>query len=334
MRKNIIYILLLMSLIYLNSCGLMFHKVRKSVYVDSNPQNAEIYINDSLVGVTPTELDLRKYNYQVTLELKKENYVNDKIMLISETNNLQQFADILFYAIPYFVNDYVGNDYETFKFPYNMVNLRNIDSLKAINEPIESKLSNVYEEYYNQITKFDNKNNSTLQTQFLVEGLPGFFLTTSYLSFVISNHTEFFDLYTKHDSRVGLGLRSGYGWAGFGSGEYLYKTSGYFVLPTINYESVRSLGQTMTLSVGVGQSFISEYEEDLVLNKNYKEPIDGELPTEPEYIREKINSKSQPISILYSGIYKDYTRNIILSATVGYLNKLNYIQFGFGLFIY
>lgn len=334
MIKTYLYILLLISMISLNSCGLLFHKVRKSVYIDSDPKNAEIYINDSLVGITPTELDLRKHQYQVTLELRKENYVNDKIMLISEPNNLQQYSDMLFYLVPYFLNDYVGNDYESFKFSYNMVKLRNIDSLKSLKQPLDSKLTNVYEDYYNKMTEFDNKNRSCLQTQFFIEAFPMPFLTTSYITFTISNHTEFFDLYTKSNSRVGLGLRGGYGFAGFGSGEYLYKTSGYFVLPTLNYESATSLGQTMTFTIGVGKSFISETEEDLVLNKNYVEPIDGELPTEAKYIREEIKSKSQPISIIYSGMYKDYTSNILFSATIGYLNKLNYIQFGIGFFIY
>jgi hypothetical protein len=322
--------LAIFSFLSLNSCGLLFHKIRKSVYVDSNPQGAEIYIKDSLVGTTPIDLDLRKYRNEVTIELKKENYVSDKVILGTEENYTQKYLDMIYLGIPYLLSYRIDYDYTTYKFADNFINLRNVDSLKKQNLPIESKIVYPYDDYYNkQVTNFSSEfNNGRFKSYFFIEILPGLFLTTAYFNFTFNNYTEIIDLYKTEKKVIGFGLRSGYAGSYYSSGDEYTKSWGYYILPTISYEYKKDFGITESYNLSIGQSFINDEFRENNINR-INDPNNELLPW---YI--DVKTKSKPISVVLNYIYKDYKRNIMASATIGYLNKYNYIQIGFGYFIY
>lgn len=328
--KILFKIFLILTLLMVNSCGLLFHKVRKSVYVDSNPQGAEIYIKDSLVGTTPADLDLRKYKNELTLELKKENYVSDKIILGREENYTQKYLDMWYMGIPYFLSYSIDYDYSTYKFADNFVILRNIDSLKKHNLPIETQTTYPYDDYYNkQVTNFSSDfNKGRFKSYFFMEILPGIFLTTGYFNYTFNNFTEIIDLYKTENKVIGFGLRSGYAGSYFGSGEEYTNSWGYYILPTISYEFHRDFGITESYNLSVGQSFITEEIREYNINRN-DDPNDEFVDLYNDY-----TGKSKPISIVLNFMHKDYKRNVMASATIGYLNKYNYIQIGFGYFIY
>jgi len=83
-KKSRLFVLVFSSLIVFSGCATMFGENTRSVYVQSNPSGAGIYIKGENRGKTPQTLQLHPYIYAgEKIELKKQGYENQTLVVHS-----------------------------------------------------------------------------------------------------------------------------------------------------------------------------------------------------------------------------------------------------------
>ena len=327
-NTSLFYILLFLSILALNSCGVVFTKFRNTVYINSVPQGAAVIFKDSVVGITPAAITydrLEKID-SISVYLKKENYVTDKLILNTDLHSTQQIADIFPFFWPYVISQsYKG--YNGFSQKDYNIKLRNIDSLKSNNLEILPINVNPLREIINSKTDFTNiKGTYKANSEFYIELLPIIGLNAGNISLNLNHYIDIYNIQKSKDDRIDLGLRSGWGFNHLNSFYDNHISRGYFVLPSISYEIVTSFGMSNKYVVSLGPSYINNFNEV------------AEFIDEPCCPTKKVMNYSieKGIALSFNAQYirKDYIDNFMYGVSVGYLNKSQYFQFLFGFFVF
>lgn len=99
-----------MSILVMNGCATIFKGSTETVSYNSEPSGAKVYVNGSLMGTTPFQLEL-KSNQTYTIEFRKEGYGNKTVILNNSVGGGWIVLDILFGLIPIIVDAATGNWY-------------------------------------------------------------------------------------------------------------------------------------------------------------------------------------------------------------------------------
>lgn len=92
------------------SCATLFKGSTDSVNFTSDPSSAKLYVNGTLLGTTPVELEL-KSNKTYTLEFKKEGFETRSVILNSSVGAGWIVLDVLGGLIPIIIDAATGNWY-------------------------------------------------------------------------------------------------------------------------------------------------------------------------------------------------------------------------------
>lgn len=98
------------SLIF-SSCATIFKGSTDDVSFSSDPSGAKVYVNGSLLGTTPVQLELKSKN-SYTIEFKKEGYETKTVLLNNSVGGGWIVLDVLFGLVPIIVDAATGNWYE------------------------------------------------------------------------------------------------------------------------------------------------------------------------------------------------------------------------------
>jgi hypothetical protein len=328
MKQKVLFnIIFLFLLVLLNSCGVVFTKYRNTVYINSEPQGAEVIFKDSVVGITPASITFDRLENidSIGVHLKKENYVMDKLILNTDLHYPQLYVDLFPFLWPYVISEsykgYIGfsqKDYD--------IKLRNIDSLNRNNLDINPIKINPLRDKINFSTDFRNiQGTYQSNSEFYLELLPLVSFNGGIISFNLNHHIDIYNLHKTNDDRIDLGLRSGWGYhyKSFGFANEYDRSRGYYILPSISYEIVTSYGMSNKYIFSIGPSYINNEKIDAkfnydtqISNYNYQHEKGLALSFNAQYIR------------------KDYVDNTIYGFSLGNLNKSQYFQFLFGFFVF
>lgn len=326
--NKLIYTFIIINILLLNSCGVIFTKFRNTVYIDSEPQGAEVVFNDSIVCITPAKITFERLDKLDSLKvhLKKDNYFSDKLMLNIDLHSTQQFVDYFPFVLPYLISQsYRG--YNGFSQKDYNIKLRNIDSLKNLGLSTKPMYINPLMDKINFGTDFTNitgkyKPNS----EFYIEIVPFIGLNGGVITLNLNHYIDIYNLQKTQEDRIDLGLRSGWGYQHINSNFDNHISRGYYILPSISYEIVTSYGYSNKYVISMGPSYINNFYEV------------GTFIDEPgqntKLIRNYSQDKGLAFSINAQYFRREYIDRFQYGFSFGYLNKAQYFQFVFGYFIF
>ncbi len=101
--------LILISVMLLTSCATIIHGPVQKIPVNSYPENADIIMNNKIIGKTPDILVLKRYNEgekQSIVKIEKLGYLPSVIILMRQIDPIT-FGNILIGGIPGFFIDAV-----------------------------------------------------------------------------------------------------------------------------------------------------------------------------------------------------------------------------------
>lgn len=320
------------SLLLLNSCGLIFTKFRNTVEINTEPAGAKVYFNDSLIGTTPDKFTFDNLGNYHTIDVKieKEDYVSNILELSTEIHSTQKAFDMLAFFYPYIISE-VFTSYNGFSMKkYDLV-LRPIDTInqsnnitQKINPFIEKKseLNRLLEEKVNYATDFNNINPSDKpKSTIYVDFLPIVGINAAFLVFNINHYMNLYNLYKEKEERLDLGLRTGWG---YNINYQLHKENisrGYYILPSLSYEVVTSYSLSNQYILSVGPSYYNNWHVESNYGNN-------------TFSYNKYTDKGFALNFDLQYLHKDYIDNYVYGFSVGYLNKSQYFKFSFGYFFY
>lgn len=93
-----------------NSCATIFKGSTDDVSFSSDPSGAKVYVNGSLLGTTPVQLELKSKN-SYTLEFKKDGYETKTVLLNNSVGAGWIILDVLGGLIPIIIDAATGNWY-------------------------------------------------------------------------------------------------------------------------------------------------------------------------------------------------------------------------------
>ena len=94
-----------------SSCATIFKGSTDDVSFSSDPSGAKVYVNGSLLGTTPIQLELKSKN-SYTIEFKKEGYETKTVLLNNSVGAGWIILDILGGLFPVIIDAATGNWYE------------------------------------------------------------------------------------------------------------------------------------------------------------------------------------------------------------------------------
>jgi len=114
-------LLLIISVLCIQSCATIFHGGKQEVYFNSNINNTEVLVDGNTIGVTPTSKKLKRKNKH-SIEFKKEGYTSQNYMSSSSYNGLPWLTNLIWYAgypIAMVVDHSTGATYDIDQTIYN-----------------------------------------------------------------------------------------------------------------------------------------------------------------------------------------------------------------------
>lgn len=88
-------------------CALIFQGTDETVYLDSGPEGAEVWVNGARVGVTPVQVDLKR-NQEYTIEFRKDGYQTRSYRITNSVGAGWVVLDILGGLIPVIIDASTG----------------------------------------------------------------------------------------------------------------------------------------------------------------------------------------------------------------------------------
>jgi hypothetical protein len=98
MKKNLLNYsnaLLLLITIFMSSCATLYTGNKSIIHFSSNPENAEVSINDKLVGVTPLTIKIKRSLKKKTVTLKKSGYATKTFKLDKKFKAISLLSNVL-----------------------------------------------------------------------------------------------------------------------------------------------------------------------------------------------------------------------------------------------
>jgi hypothetical protein len=109
-RIGAYFCLLATTIFVMNGCATIFKGSTDTVNFSSDPSGAKVYVNGSLMGTVPLQLEL-KSNQTYTIEFRKEGYENKTVVLNNSVGAGWIILDVLFGLVPIIVDAATGNWY-------------------------------------------------------------------------------------------------------------------------------------------------------------------------------------------------------------------------------
>jgi len=109
-RASAYLCLLATTILVMNGCATIFKGSTDTVNFSSDPSGAKVYVNGSLMGTVPLQLEL-KSSQTYTIEFRKEGYENKTVILNNSVGAGWIVLDILFGLVPIIVDAATGNWY-------------------------------------------------------------------------------------------------------------------------------------------------------------------------------------------------------------------------------
>ncbi len=101
---------ILISALFFTSCATIFKGSTDKVGFGSEPQGAKVYVNGTLLGETPFELNM-KSNKQYTIEFRKEGFETRSVVLNNSIGAGWIVLDVLGGFIPVIIDAATGSWY-------------------------------------------------------------------------------------------------------------------------------------------------------------------------------------------------------------------------------
>ena len=98
------------TVLVFSSCATIFKGSTDDVSFSSDPSGAKVYVNGTLLGTTPVQLELKSKN-SYTIEFKKEGYETRTVLLNNSVGAGWIVLDVLFGLVPIIVDAATGNWY-------------------------------------------------------------------------------------------------------------------------------------------------------------------------------------------------------------------------------
>jgi len=108
-HSSVFVLLLLVSFIF-TSCATLFKGSTDDVSFSSDPTGAKVYVNGSLLGTTPFQLELKSKN-SYTIEFKKDGFETKTVVLNNSVGGGWIVLDILGGLFPVIIDAATGNWY-------------------------------------------------------------------------------------------------------------------------------------------------------------------------------------------------------------------------------
>ncbi|WP_337871635.1 PEGA domain-containing protein [Ignavibacterium sp.] len=108
-HSSIFVLIIVVSFIF-TSCATIFKGSTDDVSFSSDPTGAKVYVNGSLLGTTPFQLEL-KSNKTYTIEFKKDGYETKAVVLNNSIGAGWILLDVLGGLIPVIIDAATGNWY-------------------------------------------------------------------------------------------------------------------------------------------------------------------------------------------------------------------------------
>jgi hypothetical protein len=111
MKKLLMFVALIALIASTSSCALIFKGDSQSVFINSNPQGAQILVDGNVLGTTPAKISLRSNrSYNITIRLAGRKDQN--IVLNNHVGTLWIVLDILGGLFPLVIDAATGAWYE------------------------------------------------------------------------------------------------------------------------------------------------------------------------------------------------------------------------------
>ncbi|MCX6148483.1 MAG: PEGA domain-containing protein [Candidatus Kapabacteria bacterium] len=290
--KKIYTILLYITLsITLNSCAMIFNANPDRVHIKSKPNDAKIFIGDSLLGETPQYIYLNPKKDLQKVTIKKEGY-KDKIIDIERSTQYNILALDILTIEPVLFSLVGGYHYRSF-FPYSCnVILDNIDTVN-----ITSSTPKVFKPDYG-----DNF--------IIAEAMPAYLAIAVYLSATANYYRDIYHFANTGKSQSSLGIKGGWGWATGGAldGGGL-EGFGYNIMPCYSYEIYSDVSENSLKHI-------------FAFGKSYFQTISiGDHTTYKKGFR---------YSFQYQYLITNLNSNLFYGFSVGHVNASNVAQISFG----
>ncbi|MCX6148484.1 MAG: PEGA domain-containing protein [Candidatus Kapabacteria bacterium] len=288
-----ISILLFLGL-FLNSCGILFNKNPNRIYVNSNPDSAKVYHNDSLLGVTPAYIEVEGKNKNYILTLSKEGFENRSFIVEKTMNDLPFWLDVMG-IYPMFITYLSGYDYKHYITKNDYIFLKTKDSLK---------------------NKFKRDFGNSL---LIAEGTPFISLFGGFVGITANYYKEIYRLNIKEETSSSLGVKCGWGFGGIALGDIISEGFGYNIMPSYSYERFTDFDDYQDKSC----KYIFS------LGASYSQKIDRPSTNYPYGSKYNLYHGILP-SFSFQNITMYYEKRIFWGYSLGYVNAVNFFQFSFG----
>lgn len=111
MKKLLMFVALIALITSTSSCALIFKGDSQGVFINSNPQGAQILVDGNVLGTTPAKISLRtNRSYNITIRLTGRKDQN--IVLNNHVGTLWIVLDILGGLFPIVIDAATGAWYE------------------------------------------------------------------------------------------------------------------------------------------------------------------------------------------------------------------------------
>ncbi|GAB6283619.1 MAG: hypothetical protein STSR0008_24030 [Ignavibacterium sp.] len=108
--SGFVFVLILFVTFLFTSCATLFKGSTDTVAFSSDPTSAKVYVNGSLLGTTPVQLELKSKN-SYTIEFKKDGYETKTVVLNNSVGGGWIVLDILGGLLPVVIDAATGNWY-------------------------------------------------------------------------------------------------------------------------------------------------------------------------------------------------------------------------------
>jgi len=103
-------VMLILSIVLVGGCATLFKGSTDGVSFSSDPDGAKVYVNGTLLGTTPVQLELKSEN-SYSIEFRKEGYENRTVLLNNSVGAGWIVLDILGGLFPIVIDAATGNWY-------------------------------------------------------------------------------------------------------------------------------------------------------------------------------------------------------------------------------
>jgi hypothetical protein len=293
--KKIYTILLYITLsITLNSCAMIFNRHPNKVFVNSYPDSAQVFLNNTFLGFTPTYLEVDGKQSTYSIILKMEGYENRNLIVENKTNSFLQTLDLILLS-PYIISTLSGYNYEQYTLQNDYIFLKYNDTIK---KPCSRNFGDNF---------------------IMVEGIPLISILGGLVTLETNYYNDLFKIKESEESLNSIGVKGGWGYGVIALGDIKSEGFGYNIMPSYAYENFTDFDDYQDKSC----KYIFS------IGFSYSQKIDRPSSNYPYGSKYNLYRGILP-SFSFQNITMYYEKRIFWGYSLGYVNAVNFFQFSFG----